>query len=376
MTIYMADLKAQYRSIESEIQAAIAQVFDRCQFILGENVKELESEIADYSDARFGLGVASGTDALLIALRAAGVGPGDEVITTAFTFVATTEVIALLGAKPVYVDIDPDTYNINPALIEEKITPQTKAILPVHLYGQCCEARTICEIAKAYKLKVIFDAAQAIGAKHFCRGVGAFGDATTLSFFPTKNLGAYGDGGMILTNDAEIAERARLLRFHGSGGSYTYSQIGYCSRLDEIQAAILRVKMRHLQSWEEARRSNAARYNKKFSEVGLKVPVEGPNNYHIYHQYTLRHPKRDDIVADLKQMGVFCGIYYADPLHLQPAYSVYGYKPGDLPETEAAANEVFSIPVYPELSREEQDYIIQAVIRAVKPELTASVDSH
>lgn len=371
----MADLKRQYRSIQPEIQAALSDVLERCQFILGENVSLLEKEISDYCDAKYGFGVASGTEALAIALAAIGIGPGDEVITTAFTFVATTEVIALAGAVPVYVDIDPETYNLSVEQIEDRITSRTKAILPVHLYGQCAEARSICEIARAYKLKVIFDGAQAIGAKHYGRGIGAFGDATTLSFFPTKNLGAYGDGGMVLTNDPDVAERVRLLRFHGSGGSYRYEHIGYCSRLDEIQAAILRVKMRHLREWEESRRAHAARYNARLSEAGLKTPVEAPNNRHVYHQYTLRHPRRDEVVARMKEAGVFSGIYYSDPLHLQPAYSYLGYKEGDLPETEAAAREVFSIPVYPELTREELDFVTQTVLQAAAPPIPAPADA-
>jgi len=370
----MADLKTQYRGIEAEIQAALSRVFESCQFILGENVKQLEKEVADYCDARFGFGVASGTDALLIALAALGVGAGDEVITTAFTFVATTEVIALLGATPVYADIDPRTFNIDPAVIEEKITPRTKAILPVHLYGQCGEARTICEIARAYKLRVVFDGAQAMGAKHYGRGIGAFGDATTISFFPTKNLGAYGDGGMVLINDPEIAEQVRMLRFHGSGGSYEYERVGYCSRLDEIQAAILRVKMRHLQEWEDSRRAHAARYTTKLLQSGFKTPVELPHNRHIYHQYTLRHPRRDETIASLKQFGVFPGIYYDKPLHLQPAYQYLGYEEGDLPETEAAAREVFSIPVYPELTREQLDFIVHTLVSAAMPEMSAAAD--
>ena len=374
MIIHMADLKTQYRSIEPEIHAALAEVLDRCQFILGENVKELEREIADYCDARYAFGVNSGTDALLIALAAMGIGPGDEVITTAFTFVATTEVIALLGATPVYVDIDPETFNIDSTKIEEAITPRTKLILPVHLYGQCCEARTICEIAKAYKLRVLFDGAQAIGAQHYGRGIGAFGDATTLSFFPTKNLGAYGDGGMVLTNDSETAERVRLLRFHGSGGSYRYDHIGYCSRLDELQAAVLRVKMRYLREWEDARRVHAAGYTSKLKATGLKTPMELPHNRHVYHQYTLRHDRRDEMVARLKEAGVHPGIYYNEPLHLQPAYAHVGYGEGDLPETEAAAREVLSIPVYPELSREELDFVAEALVEAAEPEMTAAAD--
>ena len=371
----MADLKTQYQSIEREIRSALGEVFDRCQFILGENVKELEKEIADRCDAKFGVGVASGTDSLLMALVALGVAPGDEVITTSFTFVATTEVIALLGATPVYVDIDPETYCLDPMLVEDRITPRTRAILPVHLYGQCAEARTICEIARAYKLRVVFDGAQAIGAKHFGRGIGAFGDATALSFFPTKNLGAYGDGGMVLTNDPEIAERIRLLRFHGSGGSYTYGRVGYCSRLDELQAAVLRVKLRHLDEWEDARRAHAARYNARFGQVGLSIPAEREHNRHVYHQYTLRHPRRDEMVACMKEAGVFPGIYYSEPLHRQPAYRHLGYGPGDLPETDAAAEEVFSIPVYPELSRDQMDFVIETVSAAALREAQVAPDT-
>lgn len=362
----MADLKTQYRTIEPELQPALRSVLENCRFILGENVTALEKEIAQMCGAKHGISVASGTDAITIALAALGVGPGDEVITTPFTFVATTESIVLVGAKPVYVDIDPISFNIDPAKIRAAITPKTKALLPVHLYGQCADMDEILGIADEYGLLVICDGAQAIGASYKGKQVGEMGNAVTLSFFPTKNLGAYGDGGMILTNDDAAAEKARSLRFHGMSSSYSYKHVGYCSRLDEMQAAILRVKLPHLQSWNEARRRNAAAYNSSLAGSALTAPVEKPGNHHIYHQYTIRCSNRDAVQAALKEAGVSSAIYYPAPLHTQEAYSYLGYKEGDFPEAEKASSEVFSVPVHPELEPEQVKIVAEALASATK----------
>jgi dTDP-4-amino-4,6-dideoxygalactose transaminase len=337
-----------------------------CQFILGENVFALEAEIAERCGAKYGIAVASGTDAITIALAAFGIGPGDEVVTTPFTFVATTESIVLVGARPVYADIDPATLNIDPAAIRRAITSKTKALLPVHLYGQCARMDEILKIAEEHGLLVICDAAQAIGASYQEKRIGQLGHAATLSFFPTKNLGAYGDGGMILTNDDEAAERARSLRFHGMSSSYAYSRVGFCSRLDELQAAVLRVKLSRLPGWNEARRRNAAIYNRALAGGPIIAPIEAPGNYHIYHQYTVRCPNREAARAALKEAGVDSAIYYPAPLHLQEAYSFLGYKQGDFPEAERASREVLSVPVHPELAPERVQTVAEALSAVAK----------
>ena len=366
----MADIRAQFEIISSEIRQKVNDVLTECHFILGENVERLEEEVAALCGAKYGISVASGTDALVISLAALGIKPGDEVITTPFTFVATAEAIALLSAKPVFVDIRPDTFNIDPALIPAAINEKTKAILPVHLYGQCADVTEIQAIAKANNLKLVWDGAQAIGAEYNGKGIGEFADAATLSFFPTKNLGAYGDGGMVLTNNDEVAANAKSLRFHGTDGTYNFKAfakavtIGYCSRLDEIQAAILRVKLNYLAQWNEARRANAKYYNENIAGTGVVLPVELPNCRHIYHQYTLRHPKRDNLQARLKELGVGSAVYYPMALHANPAYSYLGYAMGDLPESEKAVLEVLSIPVYPELTEEQRNTVAAAVRQA------------
>lgn len=366
MSIPMADLKAQYRALEPEIKSALLDVLEKGQFILGENVSSLETEIAEMCGAKYGISVASGTDAITIALAALGIGPGDEVITTPFTFVATTESIVLVGARPVYVDIDPATYNIDPSAVEKAITPKTKALLPVHLYGQCAQMDELLAIAEKHGLAVICDGAQAIGSKYKGKPIGQLGHAATLSFFPTKNLGAYGDGGMMLTNDDAVAEKARSLRFHGMSSSYEYRHIGYCSRLDEIQAAILRVKLPYLTAWNEARRNNAAKYSKVLTGSPIIPPIELPENYHIYHQYTARCANREVVQSKLKNAGVASAVYYPSPLHVQQAYSYLGYKLGDFPEAEKASKEVFSIPVHPNLSDEQVQTVIDALKVAVE----------
>jgi len=358
----MADLKAQYRALEPEIQAALRGVLEKGQFVLGENVSALEAEVAELCGAGYGVAVASGTDAITIALAALGVGPGDEVVTTPFTFVATTESVVLVGARPVYADIDPRTFNIDPEAVRRAITPRTKALLPVHLYGQCAQMDDILDAAQEHGLRVICDAAQAIGAQYRGRRIGELGDAVTLSFFPTKNLGAYGDGGMILTNDEAVAEKARSLRFHGMSSSNSYRYVGYCSRLDELQAAVLRVKLARLTDWNDARRRNAAVYTEALKGSAVVPPVEEPGNHHVYHQYTIRCPDRESAQAILKQAGVASAVYYLAPLHVQEAYSFLGYKPGDFPEAEKAAREVLSVPVHPELAPEQ----VQTVAKTLR----------
>ncbi|MBI2844374.1 MAG: DegT/DnrJ/EryC1/StrS family aminotransferase [Armatimonadetes bacterium] len=366
MSIQMADLRAQHREIDEEIQAAVDGVFERCQFILGENVVALEHEIARLCGAKYGVAVASGTDAITIALVAVGVGPGDEVVTTPFTFVATTESVVIAGARPVYADIDPETFNIDPTAIHRAVTPKTRAILPVHLYGQCANTEAIMAIAAERGVPVVFDGAQAIGAVRNGRKIGEIGDAVTLSFFPTKNLGGCGDGGMILTNDEAIAAAAKSLRFHGMSESYTYGRVGFCSRLDELQAAILRVKLSKLDIWNERRRRNAALYNEALSGGPVHSPVEDPGNHHIYHQYTVRTPNRETVRAALKDAGVGSAVYYPAPLHVQEAYAFLGYKEGDFPEAERASREVLSIPVHPQISDDQVKRVAEALAGAKK----------
>ncbi|MDQ2799485.1 MAG: DegT/DnrJ/EryC1/StrS family aminotransferase, partial [Armatimonadota bacterium] len=336
-----------------------------CRFILGDQVSTLEAEIAALCGAERGLGVNSGTDALLLSLLALGVGPGDEVITTPFTFVATAETICLAGATPVFADIDPQTFNLDPEQAAAKITKKTKAILPVYLFGQLADMTRFSRIAKEHNFSIVGDAAQAIGATHQDKPIGAWSELSTLSFFPTKNLGACGDGGMILTDRADLAEKVRLLRFHGSGGGYYYHEIGYCSRLDELQAALLRVKAKRLHDWNEARRRNAARYQEQLSELEgqILLPQTQSGNRHIYHQYTMRVPngRRTDLQKHLAARGVQSAVYYPLSLHLQPAYQRLNYKLGDLPHSEQATEEVLSLPVHPDLSAAQIEYAAECV---------------
>ncbi len=357
----MADLAAQYRSIQSELDAAVLDVIRGGRFILGENVRALEEEIARLCGADHGIGVASGTDALILALSAADIREGDEVITTPFTFVATVEAISLLGAKPVFADIDPRTFNLDPAEVERKITRKTRAILPVHLYGQPADIGRLSELARAHDLRLVWDGAQAIGCEYDGKGVGAYADALTLSFYPTKNLGGAGDGGMVVTCDADLAEKLRYLRFHGSAGTYSYKYVGYCSRLDEIQAAILRVKMPHLADWNEARRRNGRAYNELLQGLEIVLPVESPGCMHIYHQYTIRSKNRDDLKNYLGSLDIDTGVFYPGPLHIQEAYRYLGHSEGDFPEAERACREVLSLPVFPEMSADQRDYVVSSV---------------
>lgn len=361
MRVPMADIKAQHDSIKNEINSSVAEVLDKCVFILGDNVKGIESEIAEYSGAEYGVGVASGTDAIALSLRAVDIQPGDEVITTPFTFVATTEVISLLGAIPVYADIDPLTFNLNPNKIEEKITSKTKAILPVHLYGQCADAEQISDIAKKHNLKVIWDGAQAIGAETQAGKIGKYADAVTLSFYPAKNLGAAGDGGMVLVNDPELLKKIKFLRFHGSGGTYSYKYVGYCSRLDEIQAAVLRAKLPHLDDWTAKREVHAGVYNSELSGLDITLPYVVPGYKHTFYQYTIRTKRRNELKQYLADHEIGTGVYYPNPLHLEEAYLYLGYKPGDFPEAELASKEALSIPVYPEMSEDQLHYVVKTI---------------
>jgi len=359
--IPVLDLKAQYAAIEQEIDAAIKGVLLSTEFILGPAVRDLEQRVAAYCRCRYGVGVASGTDALRLTLTVLGIGPGDEVITTPFTFIATANTISHCGARPVFVDIDPRTYNIDPAKIEVAITERTRAILPVHLYGQPADMDPIMHLAEKHGLYVIEDAAQAIGACYKGRRVGSIGHAGCLSFYPTKNLGAYGDGGMVVTNDATLAEKVDILRRQGSKKKYHAEVLGFNSRLDSLQAAILGVKLKYLDQWNEARRQIAQRYNELLSGLPVTTPYESPDVYHVYHQYTIRAPQRDVLAAYLKEQGIGTMVYYPVPLHLQGLYASLGYGEGSLAVSEAASREVLSLPMYPELTEEQQAGIAEAV---------------
>jgi dTDP-4-amino-4,6-dideoxygalactose transaminase len=361
------DLKAQYASIQTEIMAAINAVLESQQFILGPQVSSLESEVAEYCSTRFAVGVASGTDALILALHAVGVGPGDEVLLPAFSFIASADTVSLLGAKPVFADIRADTFNIDTDQLARLITSRTKAIMPVHLYGQPADMDPILALAQKHGLKVVEDNAQAIGARYKGKRTGSIGDYGCISFFPSKNLGAYGDGGMILTNSEESAERLRTLRNHGSAKKYYSTEQGWNSRLDEVQAAILRVKLRHLDAWGEARCGKAASYHRSLSGIdGVVTPVVAPWAEHIYHQYTIRVPQRDHVQKILAAHGIASTVYYPTPMHLQPAYSSLGYKQGDLPESERAAAEVLSLPIYPELTENQIARVADALAGALR----------
>ena len=361
MKVPFLDLKRQYSAIKKEMDEAVFSVLSNTQFILGPEVKSLEEKIASYCRTKFAIGVASGTDALLLSLRACGVKMGDEVITTGFSFFASAGVISRLGANPVFVDIDPETYNINPDQIEKKITPKTKAIMPVHLFGQCADMDPIIEVARKHNLKVIEDAAQAIGAEYKGKKAGAIGDFGCFSFFPSKNLGGAGDGGMVTANDPEMAEVVRVLRVHGSKPKYYHSTIGYNSRLDTLQAAILSVKLKYLDDWTKKRREHAEAYNSAFKDLDMITPKEENFNYHIYNQYTIAVKNRDELRNYLKEKQIGHDTYYPVPLHLQECYKFLGYKKGDLPISEKKAEEVVSIPIYPELTEEEQEYVISTI---------------
>ena len=362
MTVPFFDITRQNQALKKELDAAIAEVVSSGRFILGETVASLEKELAAYCGAKYALGVASGTDALHLALKACGVKQGDEVITAPFTFVATAEAIAYCNAKPVFVDIEPKTFNIDPEKLEKKITKKTKAILPIHLYGQSCEMDKITQISTKYNLKVIEDCAQAIGAEYDGKKVGSFGDAGCFSFFPTKNLGCFGDGGAITTNDDKIYAELKALRNHGSRKSYHYDIVGHNSRLDALQAAILRVKLPHIGTFSHNRAKNSGLYRQSLSKNHkVTLPFEHPKAKHVFNQYTIRAKERDALHGFLKEKGVGAMIYYPLSLHLQKAFASLGYEPGDFPESEAAQNEVLSLPIFPELAKNEIEEVCAAI---------------
>ena len=362
MTVPFFDLKRQISGMRVELDSAIAETIDSAAFILGPKVAELEKFSAGVLGVKYAIGVASGTDALLLALKAIGIGQDDEIITSPFTFVATAEAISYHGAKPVFIDLTTKTFNMDVSKIEKAITKKTKAILPVHLYGQPADMSPIMDLAKKYNLKVIEDCAQAIGAKYKDKSVGSIGDIGCFSFFPTKNLGCFGDGGLVTTNSDEIADMIKVLRGHGSRVTYHYDYIGYNSRLDSIQAAILLVRFKYLKDWTEKRRANAALYRKLLAGVSqIKLPTEDSNVYHVYNQFTILAESRDKLFDFLKKKNVGCMVYYPLSLHLQKAFQNLGYKKGDLPQSELAQDSVLSLPIFPELTKEEIEETVSAV---------------
>jgi dTDP-4-amino-4,6-dideoxygalactose transaminase len=364
--IPLVDLKAQYESIKPEVDEAIQRVIANTSFILGEEVKGFEEAFAAFCGVRYAVGVASGTAALHLALLACDVGPGDEVITSPHTFVATAETICHAGARPVFADIDLASYNIAPTQVEAAITPRTKAIIPVHLYGQPADMDPLLDIARHHGLKVIEDAAQAHGAEYNGQRAGTLGDVACFSFYPGKNLGAYGDGGMVVTSDAEIADGVRLLRNHGRHSKYEHLIVGYGERLDALQAAILGVKLRHLDEWNERRRQVASRYRELLANHAIQVPQEVDGVRHVYHQFVVRVQDRDAVRERLKGDGIAAGVHYPIPLHLQPALAWLEYQEGDFPNAEWAAREVLSLPIYPEITEEQIAQVAQSLAAAIQ----------
>ncbi len=362
--IPMVDLKRQYRALKSEIDAAISSVLEQTQFILGPNVVKLEEEIAAYHELPYAVGVANGTDALLLALRACGIRAGDEVITTPFTFIATAEVIALLNAIPVFVDICPDTFNLDCAQIAGKITRKTKAIIPVHLFGHPADMAPIMEIARKHKLKVIEDCAQAFGAKYHSQKVGTIGDVGCFSFFPSKNLAGYGDGGMVITKNEDIAKQVKMLRNHGSSVRYYHQEVGYNSRLDEIQAAMIRVKLKKISQFNEARRQNAAAYCAAINRKNIILPSVAAGCDHVYHQFTIRSKNRDTLANALQEKDIASAVYYPVPLHQQEVFVKMYNLSIKLPQSENCAREVLSLPMFPELNQEEISLIADVINNA------------
>jgi len=364
-SVPLLDLKAQYAAIRGEVRAALEPVLESQHFILGPEVEALEAELAAYCGCRFAVGVSSGTDALLLALMALEIGPGDEVITSPFTFFATAGCIHRVGARPVFADIEPEGFNLDPARVAAAVTAKTRAIIPVHLFGQCAEMDAISEVAGRHKLAVIEDAAQAIGAEYRGRRAGAMGAAGCFSFFPSKNLGGFGDGGMVTTGDPGLAARLRVLRNHGAEPKYYHKLIGGNFRLDALQAAVLRVKLRHLEAWSAARQENAARYRRLLAAAApagkVRLPPELPGRRHIYNQFCIRVERRDALRAHLAARKVGHEVYYPVPLHLQECFAGLGYKPGSLPESERAAAEALALPIYPELTAAQQQYVVASI---------------
>ena len=368
MNVPLLDLRAQFSTLRDEVRVVLEEICESQNFILGPKVAALEREVAGYCGVRYAVGVSSGTDALLSALMALGIGPGGEVITTPYTFFATTGSIVRTGARPVFVDIDPTSFNLDPSQVEDRVTSRTRAILPVHLFGRCADMEPLLSVTSRHRLAIVEDAAQAIGAQtNKGERAGGIGTLGCLSFYPTKNLGGFGDGGMILTNNPELTDILRSLRNHGSEGLYEHPRVGGNFRLDEIQAAILLVKLKHLEGWIEARGARAQDYHKAFRALDL----EGPDalilpdipkaGRHVFNQYVIRTRRREDLSSFLTARGIGTAIYYPRPLHLQDCFAFLGYKEGDFPEAERAARETLALPVYPELTDEMQDYVIQAV---------------
>jgi dTDP-4-amino-4,6-dideoxygalactose transaminase len=356
----LLDLKAQYETIRDEIRSAIDRVLESQNFILGPEVAALEREVAEYSQCKFGIGVSSGTDALLVALMAIGVKPGDEVITTPYSFFATAGVIARLGAVPIFADIDPETFNIDPNKIESKISSRTRALIPVHLFGRMARMDAIVGITKRHGIRVIEDAAQGIGSEYRGRRAGSLGHLGCFSFYPTKNLGGFGDGGMVTTNDETLAERVRMLRVHGYRTKYHNAAVGGNFRLDEIQAAILRVKLKYLDRWTESRRRNAALYRDLLPNA-VSAPADDPDGRHIYNQFVVRYKHRDELMKWMKNRSIGSEIYYPVPLHLQECFNSLGGKHGDFPESERAANQTLALPIYPELTTEMLSHVAATI---------------
>jgi dTDP-4-amino-4,6-dideoxygalactose transaminase len=381
MQVPLLDLKAQYSTIKDQLLSAISEVMESQHFILGPKVEECERAIAKYSNCQFAIGVTSGSDALLACLMAENIGPGDEVITTPYTFFATVGGISRLGATPVFVDIDPETYNLDVDQIAGKISGKTRAIIPVHLYGQMAAMDPIMALAEQHKLVVIEDAAQAIGSESNGRRAGSIGHYGCFSFFPSKNLGAAGDGGMIVTNDPTRAEKLRVLRSHGSKPKYYHKVVGGNFRLDALQAVIVSAKLPHLDSWTAGRQRNAATYDRLFSEAGLTNPADGSpkvvlpkvvEDRHIFNQYVIRVPRRDALQAFLKNQGVGTEIYYPVPMHIQECFAYLGYKAGDFPNSEAAASETLALPIYAELAEEQLHYVVECIQQFLSGETLAA----
>ncbi len=367
VAVPVLDLKAQYQTIRDEIEPVMRDLFENQMFVMGPAVAALEVELAKLCGVERGIGCASGTDALLLPLMAIEIGPGDEVITTPYSFFATAGSIWRTGARPVFVDIEPDTYNIDPARIEAAVTPRTRAIIPVHLYGQMADMGPINQIAKKHNLFVLEDAAQAIGARYFEHPAGSLGHVGALSFYPSKNLGGFGDGGMMVTNDAGLGRSLARLRVHGMEPKYYHHEVGFNSRLDALQAAVLLVKLRHLESWTNGRREVAARYQTLFEDLRLTdtitLPHERDGHYHVYNQFIIRVPAplRDPMREHLTASKVGTEIYYPIPLHLQVCFQSLGHQNGDFPESEAAANQTIALPIYPELSAEQQHHVVTSI---------------
>jgi dTDP-4-amino-4,6-dideoxygalactose transaminase len=355
------DLAAQIRGLRKELDAALARTLDNCSFCLGPDVVQFEKKFAEFCDAQHGVGFNSGTSALHVALKILNVGEGDEVITTPFTFVATSWAISYVGAKPVYVDIDDATFNINPALIERAITPRTKAIMPVHLYGQPFDVDNVLDICRKHKLPLLEDACQSHGAKYKGKVIGTFGEMSGYSFYPGKNLGACGEGGALVTNNAEYAARARSLREHGSTVRYYHDEIGYNYRMEGFQGAVLGVKLPHLTQWTRERQRVAKRYHELLKGTPLQLPQEAPFAESVWHLYVVRHPRRDALKKHLEDNGVGCAVHYPIPLHLQKAYAHLGHKPGDFPVTEKAAQQCLSLPIYPELTDAQITRVVEVI---------------